>query len=420
MTPSKLYAAQYSLGLVLSLTILAGCASQTDAAKKKGGPGPGPAAPVRVATVLRQDLPYEIQAIGNVEAHSSVAVKSRINGQIDKVHIQDAQDIRAGQLLFEIDPAPFLEQVRLAEANIARDIASEKQAQANVLRDIAQAKTARAQATRYESLMQQGIAAREQAEQMRSTADAAEAAVSANQAAIESSRASLKADESRLHQSQVELSYTKIHAPISGKAGFINVKEGNLVKENDTVSLVSILRVQPIFVSFSVPEQSLGEIRRYMAAGSLSVEAEPPGEHQLTAVGRLAAIDNSVDATTGMIRLKALFTNTDLRLWPGQFTNVRLRLRTDRQVLVMPSKAIQNGPQGTFTWFVKPDMTVEPRNIQVTRASADKSIIQTGLTEGDKVVIEGQLRLTRGARIEITAQAVTSAERSTASEEARR
>ncbi|MCW5981683.1 MAG: efflux RND transporter periplasmic adaptor subunit [Bryobacteraceae bacterium] len=363
--------------------------------------GGAPAAPVRVAKIVRQDLPYDIQAIGNVEAYSSVAVKARVQGQILRVHIRDGQDVREGQLLFELDPAPFEEEVRLAEANIARDIAAEKQAEANVARDIAQAKTARSQAERYEELMKQGITAREQADQMLSAAEAAEASLAANRAAIESARAARKADEARLAQAKLDLSYARVVAPISGRAGFINIKEGNLVRENDATPLVSILRVQPIFVSFAVPEQELREIRRYMAAGALAVEARPPEGEGLKSTGRLDSIDNTVDSTTGTIRLKAVFSNEGLRLWPGQFVNVRLRLRVDRQALVAPSAAVQNGPQGTFTWLVKPDLTVEARRIEVPRSQNERSMIGSGLEEGDTVVTEGQLRLTDGAKVEI-------------------
>ena len=385
----------------ITMASLMGCGSNAVEAGPAGAGRVAPAAPVRVAKVARQSLPYEIQAIGNVEAYSSVAVKSRVEGQMLKVHISDGQDVLEGQLLFELDPIPFQEEVRLAEANIARDIAAEKQAEANVARDIAQAKTARAQSERYQALLKQGIAAKEQVDQMMSAAEAAEASLTANRAAIESARAAKKADEARLAQAQRDLSYSKVVAPISGRAGFINVKEGNLVRENDANPLVSILRVQPIYVSFAVPEQELREIRHYIAAGKLPVEAHPPEGQQAPAVGLLDSFDNTVDATTGTIRMKAVFPNDGLRLWPGQFVNVSLRLRVDKQVLVAPSSAVQNGPEGTFTWLVKPDGTVEPRKIEVTRTQSEQAVVASGLAEGDTVVTEGQLRLTQGAKVEI-------------------
>lgn len=385
---------------VASFLFLAGCASNGGGAKA-GPPGGAQAAPVRVAKVARQDLPYEIQAIGNVEAYAGVAVKSRVEGQLQKVHIRDGQDVREGQLLFELDPVPFEEAIRLAEANIARDIAAEKQAEANVARDVAQLKTARSQADRYEALLKQGITAREQADQMVSAAEAAAASLAADRAAIDSARASLKADEARLAQVKLDLGYSKVVAPISGRAGFINVKEGNLVRENDQNPLVSILRVQPIFVSFAVPEQELHELRKYIGSGALPVEARPPEGDAPPSVGRLDSFDNTVDATTGTIRLKAVFPNAGLALWPGQFVNVRLRLRVDKQVIMAPSSAVQNGAQGTFTWLVRPDMTVEARKIEVTRSQGERSVIASGLAEGDTVVTEGQLRLTAGAKVEI-------------------
>lgn len=391
-----------SVGIVgFGLLGSAGCGPAGTPGAPGGGGERAPAAPVRIAKVSRADLPYEIQAIGTVEAYSSVDVKSRVDGQIVRVHVADGEEIRAGQLLFELDPVPFLEAVRLAEANVARDLAAEKQAQANVARDAAQARTARAQAERYKALEAQGIVAREITDQMQAAAEAAEASLAANQAAVESARAALRADEARLAQARLDLSYTKIHAPISGRAGFVQVKEGNLVKENDTVALVSILRVRPVFVTFAVPEQALVEIRAHGDMRALPVEVEPAGQPHPPVAGRLDSFDNAIDSTTGTIKLKAVFPNADLRLWPGQFVNTRLRLRVDEQAVVAPSQAVQNGPHGTFAWVVRADGTVEPRTIDVAREHGEQSLIAAGLTEGDTVVTEGHLRLREGAAVEV-------------------
>lgn len=389
---------------VAFLAAATGCQRVPATAQNKAAAAGRPPVPVRLAVAEVKDVPVQVEAIGNAEAYSSVALKSRVAGQVQKVHVQDGQDVKENDLLFELDAQPFAQQVRLAEANVARDRALQAQAEAAVLRDAALARNARSQSDRYHSLMQQGIIPREQADQVRSTAEAAEASLAANQAAIESARAALRADEVRVAQARQELGYTKIRAPIAGRAGFVNVREGNLIKENDTVALVSILRIQPVYVSFSVPEQTLPEIRRQLAAGHLAVEALAAGQTQPAAVGRLSSIDNTVDASTGTIRLKAEFANADRILWPGQFVNVRLRLSVERSVVTVPSKAVVNGARGPFVWIVKADRTVENRDLQVARTHAGVTVVAGGLAAGETVVTEGQLRLTKGARV-VTAEA---------------
>jgi multidrug efflux system membrane fusion protein len=356
---------------------------------------------VRIAKVVQRDVPFNVEAIGNVEAYSSVAIKSRIAGQIREVQVRDGQDVKPGDLLFALDDEPFLEQIRLAEANIARDRAMEKQAEANVARDEAEARTARGQAEPYERLTKLGIVAKEQAEQIRTQSEAAEASLEANRAAIESARAALRADEARLAEAKLQLSYTKIYAPISGRAGFVAVKLGNLVKENDTVSLVTILQIQPIYVTFAVPEQTLNEVRSRLSTGRLPVQAFVEGEEESAVSGVLSSVDNTVDPTTGTIKLKAEFANAGTRLWPGQFVNVRLQLRTEQRALVVPSRAVQTGPEGPFAWFVGPGLTAEVRKLNVTRSQGELAVVAEGLAEGDTVVTDGQLRLTPGAKVQV-------------------
>lgn len=389
-----------ALILILAAALLAPGCSQSPASK---GPGAGkrPAAPVRVATVQARDVPLEVRAIGNVEAWSSVAVKSRVAGQLLQVYVRDGADVKQGDLMFEIDPLPFLEAVRAAEAAVARDQAAEKQARANIARSRAQAENARAQARRYETLYKEGIGAREQAEQMTTAAEAMDAQLNADQAALESSRASLRADEARLAQARLDLGYTKITAPIAGRAGFINVRAGNLVKENDSVALVTILQINPAWVVFSVPEQHLTEIRRSMASHPLTVEAveEPSGAS--IAQGRLEVIDNTVDSTTGTIRLKARFANAGRRLWPGEFANVLMRLRMETGVLTVPNSSIQSGPDGRYVWLVKPDSTATLRPVDVSRVHGDLAVIRQGLSAGERVVTSGQLRVAEGVPLQI-------------------
>ncbi len=385
------------VAFALGLLAATACKKPTAAASATARP----AVPVRVAPVTQQDVPLELRAIGNVEAHSSVAVKSRVAGMIKSVRFTEGQDVKKGDLLFEIDAAPFEENLRLAEANLLKDVALEKQAEAQAVRDRVTAKNARQQASRYQELQKQGIISRDQADQLLTVAEAAEASLAANVANIESARASARADESRINQARIQLGYTKIYAPISGSTGVINVKEGNLVKENDTVSLVDILQVQPVYVSFAVPEQSLPDIRRFRASGQLMVMAAPDGTQEPPTPGKLDFIDNSVDTQTGTIRLKATFPNTDRRLWPGQFANARLRLTTERNVVTVPAIAVQTGPNGSYVWLVKPDGTAEMRKVLLLRTQSDVSIISEGLQAGDSVVVEGQLRVVPGAKLQV-------------------
>lgn len=391
---------QISVVLLPAIALLAGC-SGSPAGSKAAAKGGFPPAPVRVATAVRQDVPLEVSAIGNVEAYSSVAVKSRVAGQLEKVHIRDGQEVHAGDLLFEIDRAPFEEQLRMAEANLARDVAMEKQALANIARNDAEARTARAQANRYAALQKEGVIAQEQAEQMRTTAEAAEASLAADRAALESARASIKADESRVADAKLQLGYTTIRAPISGRTGAVAIKEGNLVKENDTQALVIILRAIPVYVTFSVPEQVLPEIRRQMASGGVAVKAWSDESADSPATGKLEFIDNTVDSTTGTIRMKAVFPNEDRKMWPGEFVNVNVRLSIQKDAVVAPTASVQTGLDGKFIWVVKGDGSAEVRKVVVARTHGDVSVISSGLEAGERVVTEGQMKLAPGARVEI-------------------
>lgn len=373
--------------------------------KAPSGPPPGAAqgrgAPVRTASVTRQDVPLEIRAIGNVEAYSSVSVKSRVAGQLMRVHVGDGQDVRKDQLLFEIDPLPFEEQIRQIEANLARDRALEKQAQASIIRSRAQSQQARAQSDRYEKLRKEGITSNDQADQFRAAAEASEAGLSADVSALESARAAIRADEARLSEARLQASYTKIHAPISGRAGAVLIREGNLVKENDTVALVNILQVAPVWVSFAVPERWLERVRAEMRTRKLTVSAVGEGS-QKTATGILDFIDNTVDATTGTIRMKATFRNDGAVLWPGQFANVTITLETERQAKVVPVVAVQNRQEGQYVWVVKQDNTAELRPVGISRTHRDVAVVLNGVEVGENVVTEGQLRVTPGANVVVS------------------
>ena len=375
--------------------------------------GAPPAVAVRAVPAVSADVPLEAAAIGNVEAMASVDVKSRITAPVLRVNFTEGDDVRQGQLLFELDPETYHRQISEIEANIAKDVANEKQSTANIAKDEATLKNAQSVAQRGQELLKEGIFSKEQTDQVVSTADAAKASLDADRAALDSANAAEKADRARLDQTKLLLDYTKIYAPISGRAGAIQIKQGNLAKENDT-TLVTILQTTPIYVSFSVPEDLLPEVRKYNASsGSLAVTAVAADGTQTT--GTLKFIDNSVDTTTGTIKLKAVFDNPQRALWPGQFVNVRARLSLEHDRVLVPSRTIQTGPDGKYVWVVNPsDATAAMRPVQVDRnytppGGVEQAVITSGLQSGEKVVSEGQLRLAPGAHVRLLDPSATPA-----------
>jgi multidrug efflux system membrane fusion protein len=329
------------------------------------------AVPVTIATVTRKTVPVDVHAIGNVEAYSTVSVKAQIAGEVEKVYFKQGQDVKNGDLLFTLDHRSF-------EATL-------QQLEANLTRDQAQLKNANAQAERMESLFQDGIASQEQFDTFRTNADAL--------------AASVRADEAAVKKARIDLDYCTVHAPIAGRTGDLLVHPGNIVKANETV-LVVINQDHPIYVTFSVPEQHLLEIQRRRAGGSLQVEAHIPDDQLPPSKGALTFIDNAVDKTTGTITLKATFQNADSRLWPGQFVNVVLNLATQTNAVVVPSQAVQTGQSGFYAYVIKPDMTADLRPVVPGNTLGGETVIEKGLTPGERVVTDGQLRLFPGAKIE--------------------
>jgi membrane fusion protein, multidrug efflux system len=340
---------------------------------RSGGGRAREAIPVLVATAARKTMAIQLRAVGNVEAFSTVSVKSQVTGVLTQAHFKEGQNVKKGQLLFTIDPRPLEAVLKQAEANLARDAA--------------QLQNAREQARRYAELFKKQYVSQEQYEQIRTNADALEAVVEADKAAVENAR--------------VQLSYCYIYSPIDGQVGSLLVNEGNLVRVNDATPLVVINQVTPINVTFSVPEQNLADIRRHMGAGSLKVEARFQSDEARAEQGILAFIDNAVDRTTGTIKLKAEFKNAERRLWPGQFINVALTLSTQTDAVVVPSEAIQVGQEGQHVFVVKPDNSVEVRPVVVARTDEGEAVIANGLQPGEKIVREGQFLLGPGSRIEV-------------------
>ena len=367
-----------TLTIFLALTAGAcagGNAGSSPAAGAGGGRGRGgdPVVPVTVAAVIQKQMPIDIRVIGSVEAYSVVSVHAQITGQLTAVNFKEGEDVKKDQVLFTLDRRPL--------------DAALLQAQANLQRDIAQAANARVVAQRYQDLAGRGIATTEQLETSRASAAALDATVDADRAAVENAK--------------VQLQYATIASPISGRTGTLMVHEGNLIRAADTSPLVVINQVAPVYVSFGVPEARLNEVKRYMAQGTLRVEAQPPTDTDRPSSGHITFIDNSVDQTTGTIKMKGTFPNDDHQLWPGQFVNVILTLTTDPSAVVIPSTAVQTGQQGQFVFVVKADSSVDMRAIDIARTNGVDTVIRSGLTPGETIVTDGQLRLVPGSHISV-------------------
>lgn len=359
-----------------------------------------PAVPVTAIKAVEQAVPTQLRVIGTVEASAVVQVKSQIAGELESVNFTEGQNVNKGDLLFRIDSRPYQDAVAQAQAAIERDKAQIAQAQATLERDNAQANYAASDAALQAELNKGGLTSKSQFDQSRTNADVAKASALATQATIESARAALRSDQAALQTAQLNLSYCEIHAPISGRTGNLLVHAGNLVKVND-VALVVIHQVSPIFVDFSVPEQHLAAIRRLGANRKLPVTVTSQDDPGRSASGYLSVIDNTVDASTGTIHLKAAFNNQDHMLWPGQFVNTTLTLDTIRNATVIPAVAVQSGQQGSFVFAVKPDHTVAIKPVTVGRVFGDKAVIDSGVAPGDTVVTDGTLVLFPGATVKL-------------------
>jgi multidrug efflux system membrane fusion protein len=354
--------------------------------------------PVVLGKVTQRDVPVSIESIGNVEAFSTVAVRAQVTGILTAVNFREGDFVRKDSVLFKIDPRPYQAAVDQAKANQARDGALELQAEAQLARDVASAAYARATAERNDELMKRGIISKDTADQTSSAAAAADAGVNADRAAIASAKAQLVSTEAAVESAKVQLEYCVIQSPIDGRTGDLSLKAGNLVTAEST-ELVTITELDPIFVTFSMPAIHLPEIKEYLAEGKLQVSATPQTTGAKPVNGSLTFIDNSVDPSTDTIKLKATFGNADRLLWPGQFARVSLRLTTLTHATVVPSEAVQTGQDGQFVFVLKPDSTVDLRTV-TTGASIDQdTVINTGLTPGETVVTEGQLRLEPGTRV---------------------
>lgn len=331
------------------------------------------AAPVTISVAVTKNVPVIVKAIGTVGSYSTVSVRAQVTGEITDSAFKQGQDVSRGDLLFTIDSRPYRAALEGALATLARDKAMLKNAE----RD----------ASRYGELIKKDYVTSQQYDQALANAEALKATVDADEAAVKTAR--------------LNLDYCTVRAPVSGRTGDFLLQKGNVIKANDQ-AVVTINQITPIYVSFSVPEEYLPDIRRYAAKDPLRVEATFPGQEGKVYQGNLTFINNAVDESTGTILLKATFQNRDKSFWPGQFVNVTLGLATSKNAVVVPSQAVQRGQEGDYLFVVKPDMTVEIRSIETAQHLDGETVIRKGVARGDKVVTDGQLRLFPGARIEIT------------------
>jgi membrane fusion protein, multidrug efflux system len=331
------------------------------------------AVPVTVASVVQKNMPLQLEAVGSVEAYSTVSIRTQVTGVVMQVHFKEGQDVKQGDLLFTIDTRPFEAALKQAEANLGKDMA--------ILAN------AREQARRYAELVKKQYVSMEQYDQIKTNADSLEAVVEADKAAVENAR--------------VNLSYCRLFSPVTGRTGSLLVNEGNLVRTNDATPLVTINQISPIFVTFALPEQNLAEIKARLSSSKLKVQAVTPQSEERPEEGDLSFIDNTVDRTTGTIKLKGTFANGNRRLWPGQFVKAVLKLSDQTDAIVVPSQAIQTGQEGQYVFVVRGESEVEVRPVVVSRSLDGNSVIEKGLQAGERVVTDGQFLLGPNSKVQI-------------------
>ena len=380
-------------GLCLPLSACTRASAKVDAKEAD-------AIPVRAVPAVSRDVPVEVNAVGNVETLENVAVKPRVAGQIEQVAFAEGQTVAKGQLLFRIDRQTLEQQAAGQQAELARDAALEDQARAVAARDSAAERQNRANAGVAEKLGALGVLSGQRVDQLMTASDTSHAALASDQAAMEAAAGTTRADRVRLAQTRLELGRTDVVAPIAGRAGAILVQAGNLAQDSQT-TLVTLMQLSPIAVSFGLPEQSLADVQRLNRAGTLLVEASA-GSGQ-AAAGKLMFIDNTVDRTSGTVRLKAIFPNAGEALWPGEFVAVRLRLRIEPGRMVVPTSAIENGLDGKYVWLAHSGKAiVAPVTVLRTYKppqGAEQAVLGSGIRLNDLVITEGQLRLTEGSRV---------------------
>ena len=395
----------YRLGIVLVISAaLAGCANQAQPNFAR------PPAPVVVSTAVSQDVSNYMDALGKIVARETVAIQPQVSGRIDKIHFTDGANVRKGELLFTIDPRPFDANLKQAQANLAKDTAAKKQAEANLAREIARENWGRSQVERYRTLVEQGVVAREQYEQLRTDYDTLKANSEAARAAVRSAEETLKVDHAAIDTTKVQLSYCYIHSPIDGRAGQRLVDIGNVVNpggSSDASSgvpnnaLLVIERLNPIYADFTISQNNLSRVQEQMRAGSLRAEVRLPDSPDDGVFGQLTFVDNTVQTETGQVTLRATLPNPGHRFWPGRFVNVRLLLGTVVGAVLVPATAPQMSAAGSYVYVINADLTAEQRTVSLGQRQGDLIVVEQGVAAGEKVVVNGQLGVTPKGKVVI-------------------
>jgi membrane fusion protein, multidrug efflux system len=354
----------------ITITLALALAVACSGAKQKP---PEEKVPVTVAVAQQKDMPSQLRAIGSVQPIATVQVRALVGGQLTQVWFREGEDVRRGQMLFTIDQRPYQSALLQAQANLARDEA--------------QLRNAEAEAARYADLVKKDYVTKEDYDRISSGAEAAKAVTAADRANVENAK--------------LQLAYCAIRSPMDGRTGSLQVHAGNIVKANDTVPLVVINQVTPIYVQFSLPEKELANLRAKSGSQAIPVTATPASGGATIEQGRLTFLDNAVDPQTGTITLKATFPNADRALWPGSYVNVTATLATQPNAIVIPSQAVQVGQNGQYVYVVKADAGIEMRPVTVAQSLGDVTIVGSGIAAGETVVTDGQIRLTPKSKVEI-------------------
>ena len=403
----------YRLQTVLALSglcvTLAGCVNKAQPNFER------PPAPVVVSTAVSQNVSNYMDALGKIVAREVVSIQPQVSGRITEIHFADGANVKKGQLLFTIDPRPFNANLQQAQANLAKNVAAKKQAEANLAREVARENWGRAQVDRYKTLVEQGVVAREQYEQIRVDYDTLKANTEAARAAVRSAEETMRVDNAAIETAKVQLSYCYIHSPIDGHAGRRLVDIGNVVNpgsggNSDSGSgipnnaLLVIERLDPIYADFTISQNNLTAVQDQMRAGTLNAEVRLPDSADEPVSGTLTFVDNAVQTETGQVTLRATLPNPGHKFWPGRFVNIRLLLGQISGAVLVPSAAPQMSAAGSYVYVVTPDLKAEQRKVTLGQRQGDLVVVENGVAAGEKVVTNGQIGVTPGGKVIIQQQ----------------